>query len=148
MLSGRHLFSCLAAGYHFEFRGGAWLRCLVYQEARDIRPILSRQGGPGPHLEVKRPALLRQLTNDIVIADDSLPIAIEVPVSFARRGVETRLIVDGPSGEGADRAPDPALIKAVARAHVWLEELTSGRARSIVEIAQRESVSDRFVSIL
>jgi site-specific DNA recombinase len=98
-------------------------------------------------IELKRPALLRHLTNEIVIDDDGPPIAIDVPVSFTRRGVEARLIVDGPSG-AADRAPDAALVKAVARAHVWFDELTSGRAGSIVEIAKREGVSDRFVSIL
>ena len=41
-----------------------------------------------------------------------------------------------------------ALVKAVARGHVRFEELTSGRAASITEIAERERVSDRFVSIL
>jgi hypothetical protein len=73
---------------------------------------------------------------------------MEVDVNLARRGVETRLAVPGPSTDTVKRSPDAALLKAVARAHVWFEELTSGRARSIIEIARRESVSDRFVSIV
>ena len=31
--------------------------------------------------------------------------------------------------------PDPALLKAFARARGWFEELASGRVRSLVEIA-------------
>lgn len=100
-------------------------------------------------VEVKRSALLRRLGNTGSDAtDDAPPIPIEAPISFARRGVEARLIVNGPSDGVAHRAPDSALVKAAARGYAWFEELTSGRATSIVEIAKREGVSDRFVSIV
>jgi hypothetical protein len=41
---------------------------------------------------------------------------------------------------------DAALAKAVARGFGWFEELTSGRVRSIEEIAIREGVTDRNIS--
>ena len=44
--------------------------------------------------------------------------------------------------------PDPALIKAVVRAHQWFDDLVSGRARSLGQIAENEGVSDRYVSHL
>lgn len=44
--------------------------------------------------------------------------------------------------------PDPAPIKAVVRAHRWFDGLVSGRARSLGEIAEKASVSDRYVSHL
>lgn len=69
-----------------------------------------------------------------------------VPVNFRRRGVETKLVLEG-SG-GATSNPDPALIKAVVRAHRWFDDLVSGSARSLREIAEIEGISDRYVSHL
>jgi hypothetical protein len=52
-----------------------------------------------------------------------------VPLKVKRRGVEMRLIING--GD-EPRKPDPALLKAFARARGWFEELASGRVRSLV----------------
>ena len=68
-----------------------------------------------------------------------------VPLKVKRRGVEMRLIING--GDGP-RRPDPALLKAFARARVWFEELASGRVRSLVEIARREGLAKRYVTRL
>ncbi len=65
-----------------------------------------------------------------------------------RRGVETRLILEGAGNGTAAPKPDPALIKAVVRAHRWFDDLVSGRARSLGDIAKAEGVSDRYVSHL
>jgi site-specific DNA recombinase len=62
-----------------------------------------------------------------------------------RRGVEMRLIING--GD-EPRKPDPALLKAFARARGWFEELASGRVRSLVEIARREGLPKRYVTRL
>jgi len=69
-----------------------------------------------------------------------------VPARIKRRGVEMRLVLAGAQTETA--RPDPALIKAIARARRWLDDLLSGRARSLGNIAQREGCSDRYVSHL
>jgi hypothetical protein len=44
------------------------------------------------------------------------------------------------------RKPDPALLKAFARARGWFEELASGRVSSLVEIARREGLAKRYVT--
>jgi site-specific DNA recombinase len=44
--------------------------------------------------------------------------------------------------------PDPALLKALARARGWFEELASGRVSSLVEIARREGLAKRYVTRL
>jgi hypothetical protein len=62
-----------------------------------------------------------------------------------RRGVEMRLIVNG--GD-EPRTPDPALLKAFARARGWFDELASGHVRSLVEIARREGVAKHYVTRL
>jgi hypothetical protein len=47
-----------------------------------------------------------------------------------------------------DKQPDPVVVKAIARAHQWFEDLSSGRARSMAEIALRENVTDNYVGNL
>jgi hypothetical protein len=68
-----------------------------------------------------------------------------VPSTVKRRGVEMRPIING--GE-EPRKPDPALLKAFARARRWFEELSSGRVCSLVEIARREGLAKRYVTRL
>jgi site-specific DNA recombinase len=68
-----------------------------------------------------------------------------VPLKVKRRGVEMRLVING--GD-EPRRPDPALLKAFARARGWFEELASGRVRSLVEIARREGLAKRYVTRL
>ena len=40
---------------------------------------------------------------------------------------------------------DPALIKAIARGRAWFEELATGRARSLSELAKRDRISRRYI---
>src|SRR2546423_9340619 len=40
---------------------------------------------------------------------------------------------------------DPALIKAIARGRGWFEELATGRARSLQELAQRDGITRRYI---
>jgi hypothetical protein len=63
-----------------------------------------------------------------------------------RRGVETQIIMA--AGDDLPRQIDPALLKAVARAKAWFEELASGRVRSLTYIARREKIGPRYVERL
>jgi DNA invertase Pin-like site-specific DNA recombinase len=67
-----------------------------------------------------------------------------VSVKMRRRGVELRLVLDGRS-ELARKA-DPALLKAVARARRWFDEIASDEARSSAEIARREALPKGYVA--
>ena len=58
-----------------------------------------------------------------------------VPLKMKRRGVETRIIIA--AGNEPPRKVDSALLKAIARARVWFDELASGRVRSLAEIARK-----------
>ena len=57
-----------------------------------------------------------------------------------------RLIIGG--ADAPPRKPDAALLKAIALAHRWFEELTLGRATSLAAIASSQGVSDRYVARL
>jgi site-specific DNA recombinase len=66
------------------------------------------------------------------------------PLKVKRRGVELRLVIG--AGSGASPKVDSIILKAIARAHRWLDDLVSGRSASMVEIGRREGVSKRYVS--
>jgi site-specific DNA recombinase len=69
-----------------------------------------------------------------------------VPLRMKRRGVETRIVIA--AGGDLPRKVDPALLKAVARARAWFEELASARARSLAEVARHENIAKRYVERL
>ena len=71
-----------------------------------------------------------------------------VPATIRRRGVETRLVICDARGGSGTSGLDPVLVKAIARGRQWFEDLVSGRARSLVEIAKAEGVTDRYVGRL
>ena len=65
-----------------------------------------------------------------------------VPMRLKRRGVEMRMVLEGASNPARIDLP---LLKAVARARRWSDDLLSGRVRSIGELARREEVDGRSV---
>jgi len=76
-------------------------------------------------------------------ADISGPILNRfIPMQMKRRGVELRLVLEG---HARTSTPDPALLKAVARARCWFDDLVCGRAASLAELAARAKVSTRYV---
>jgi hypothetical protein len=75
-----------------------------------------------------------------------LRLAHFVPMKVKRRGVEMRIILDGQLQ--APQQVDPALLKGIARARCWFEQVASGRVQSLVEIARREGLPKRYVTRL
>jgi site-specific DNA recombinase len=115
--------------------------------------------------EVEADAALTALVRRVDLSDSGMRLALQMPIPIAgshssanaielvvtrffpmiirRRGVEMRLVIRG-NGAPAPQA-DSALLKAVARAHWWSEDLLTGRAQSVDEIADRERVGARYV---
>jgi site-specific DNA recombinase len=77
---------------------------------------------------------------------DGISLSHFVPMTMRRRGVELRLILDGRADQ--QRQVDPALLKALARARSWFEDVVSGRVGSLAEIARREGLRKRYVARL
>ncbi len=59
-----------------------------------------------------------------------------------RRRVEMRIVLEGDS---TSNRVDLPLLKAVARARRWADELVSGKVRSVHELAKREGLDRRSV---
>jgi len=71
-----------------------------------------------------------------------LALARFIPMRMKRRGVEMRLVLEG------DTTPSPVnlpLLKAIARARRWSQDLIRGRVQSVGELAKREGLDRRSV---
>jgi len=73
----------------------------------------------------------------------ALKITRALPLRLKRRGVETRLVLEGETEQSRGR--DPALLKAVVRGYRWFRELASGVAADTRAIARREQLNDRYI---
>jgi DNA invertase Pin-like site-specific DNA recombinase len=72
------------------------------------------------------------------------PIILETKFDFVRRVGKTKIIVQG--SEQSEQWPAIALIKAIARGHFWFNELLSGKAASMREVAATEGITERYVA--
>ena len=72
-------------------------------------------------------------------------IELATAIAFRRRGRETRLVLPGLSQPKHGERYDPALIKAIARGRAWFEELSTGRVRSLRELAARDGITRRYI---
>jgi hypothetical protein len=70
---------------------------------------------------------------------------IHVPMKLRTRGPQLKLVLERKE-ETSKRKPDPALLKAVVRAHDWLERLLSGKAGRVSEIARVEGGTSSYVT--
>jgi DNA invertase Pin-like site-specific DNA recombinase len=78
-------------------------------------------------------------------AGDQTAITVVLPIKLRRRGLETKLVLDGPGGEKPGE-PDPALVKMIANAHQWWEDLVSGRFPTMRALAQAYNKDERYVA--
>jgi DNA invertase Pin-like site-specific DNA recombinase len=138
-----------------------------------IRKLLGRAarlaaalgGSPG-----ERAKLVRELVEKIIVDEKAIIITLrrgfllggDVPssaseaasdsaveltaaVAFTRRGGETKLVLQGLAQQTHNSRCDPALIKAIARGRAWFEELATGHARSLQELAKRDGIARRYI---
>ncbi len=77
-----------------------------------------------------------------------LTVEHRVAMQTRRRGVEMRLVLEDQASPARIHNRDQPLIRAVVRAHKWIDDLASGRVRSVGEIAATEKTSQRYVSRL
>ena len=77
-------------------------------------------------------------------ADETHPLVIIVSAQTLRSGKQVRLVVG--DVHTTPRGVDPVLFKLVSDAYRWFDDLRTGRATTIIEIAKREGVQVSHVS--
>ena len=97
-------------------------------------------------VEVRQDGIRLRLSLAPLIASgtnaNAITITRDIPMQMKRRGVEMRLTI---GGVGPARV-DQTLLKTIIRAHKWFNELISGQAQSMVEIASREGIDKSYVA--
>lgn len=73
------------------------------------------------------------------------PLELTIPAQIRRCGLAMRLIIQGPNAPQR-QAPDQGLIQLIAKAHDWFGRLTSGKAKSVQEIADAKGVTSSYVT--
>ena len=112
-----------------------------------VNAILSRisVGREAIDLSIDGHGLANVLSVDAIMSEgEKQTFRISCPYLIKRRGVETRLIVSNEITKRPSR-PDPALIRAVAKAFVWNKLLLSGEVISGRSIARSENVTPRYI---
>ena len=71
---------------------------------------------------------------------------ITSPCKLARRGQDLKFILPLLEDSNAFSRQDPALIQAVAKAHLWWEWIKEGEVKSLSEIAKREGIDKAQVT--
>jgi hypothetical protein len=75
------------------------------------------------------------------IMSDTATVTYFMPMTIQRRGIEMRLVLQ----HGAVAKADQTIIKAIAKAQRWFEELITG-ATTTAEIARRETITPSYVA--
>ena len=118
--------------------------------AQNVADLLARVTVSHASLQIaiKRDRLLAMLTDQLVqpsqdTGQDNI-ISLEATVPAVPGGGSGKLIYEDQNA----KTPDAVVVKAIARASVWFEQLTMGKSQSMAEIAIRENITDNYVSNL
>jgi site-specific DNA recombinase len=99
------------------------------------------------NISIKRDRLLATLTDKFIEQSQgngqSNIISLDATVP-AVAGGGSKLIFEDQNA----KTPDAVVVKAIARASIWFEQLTTGKPQSMAEIAVRENITDNYVSNL
>ena len=79
----------------------------------------------------------------VLSSDEPQTHAIVVPVRVTKRGIEQKLIIGG--GVMAPLTRDETLVRAVARAYSWFEDIRMRRVNDLSELAVREQLTRSYV---
>jgi hypothetical protein len=110
---------------------------------RLVTHVTIRDGSVGLRLSRSTLRDLLRITTEDTKAD-SEDVDLSIPAQLRPRGGELKFVITDPDMHRAPRM-DATLITAIVRAHRWLDDLMSGRARSLREIALREKLHERYV---
>jgi len=129
-------------------------------EAERIVPILEQATGWVRKLKSSTPGeTLAILVDRVDLTESGFKLALRLPISenpsdklnlerfvpltMQKRGAELRLVIQ--NEPSARSTVDLVLLKTIARAHRWFDQLISGDAESLAAIATREGLNYRFV---
>jgi site-specific DNA recombinase len=118
--------------------------------AQNVAGLLARVTVSSTSLKIsiKRTQLLAILTDKFVerSQDDEKDniVSLEVPIPATDNGGSGKFVLEDRNA----KTPNAVVVKAMARASIWFEQLTAGKSQSMAQIAARENITDNYVSNL
>jgi DNA invertase Pin-like site-specific DNA recombinase len=116
------------------------------QQRETLLDLVARvQLGPEQlSIQIRAGALAARLRLDGAMDQSRKALSITLPLQLKRRGVETKLVISNGAAPAAQ--PNPGLVRLIARAHVWFDDLKTGRARSNRVLTERHQVDHADVA--
>jgi hypothetical protein len=119
---------------------GGWIERLRSAEASSaLNELIER-------IEIVREGFKLSLSVSLPLSDsgraDHVSLVKFVPMEIRRRGVEMKMLLEG---DATPARIDLPLLKAIARARRWSNELIAGTVASVDELAKREHLDRRSV---
>jgi site-specific DNA recombinase len=124
---------------------------LLLEEAISAVPAVVRRvviKGAELEIQVSQNALRRLIIGPASIADDNSDndiFVLSVEVQFLKYRGKVRLVLP-PDSPHAKKAEIPSLIGAIAKAHLWVDQIVKGEALNQRAIAASIGVNERYVS--
>ena len=140
----------------------------ILQDQKTIATTLSESDIPSKHLataltmvsKITPETLIERFVERVELSPDSIrltlslaslvpttdiPIKIihDIPMQLRRRGVEMRMVVGNHPGSAN---VDQTLVRTIAQAHQWSQEILSGKMPTLTAIAKRENLDLGHVS--
>ena len=73
-------------------------------------------------------------------------ITIHIPMAFRRRGGRKLVITPDGVAPVVPAAVDDTMVKLLVKAHRWRRRIESGKAKSITDLAEQETVTATYVT--
>jgi DNA invertase Pin-like site-specific DNA recombinase len=123
-----------------------WRERIAADRTQFLKTVIDRVVIQQSHVEVRLrvTALVNEILGDDQPGRDFPPFAlVECPFRHVQQGRALRLII-GNTSITTD-ASRQAILKAIARARRWYEQITTGKATNIAQLAGIDGVSPRFI---
>jgi DNA invertase Pin-like site-specific DNA recombinase len=125
-----------------------WHERTATDRVRFLKTVIERVVLHPTHVEVclRIPALVTEILG-AGLSVPNLPLIATLETHFRQiqQGRALRLVIGNTNITTA--ASRLAILKAIARARRWYEQITSGEARSTVELARMHGVSPRYINV-
>jgi AraC-like DNA-binding protein len=97
-------------------------------------------------------AVLKGVSSDAISErSDALherPIVLSVPAQFRRVGLGIRMLIEGKALAGQASKADPKLVKLIARAHQFSNELAESGSERLADVAQAAGLTSSYLTRL
>ena len=131
--------------------GAEWPKLGTSKQQEFIRAVVKAVilGHNNLWIEVDQPKVVATLlghdSGERLAENDRKGVVITLKVEFQpiRRGVELR--IDAPNGQSTQAGPIQSLVKEIARARTWYEQLVSGEVSGVERLAQLSGFKRRYV---